>query len=176
MYFCDLMDEIVKCGPVFYPVVHLLTGPPGLSRNGGIWKRIKTDISRLGSPVSLMSQVLHFTMYNLSNKAWNEWNQQSGDDIVIAKEMLQTFGPNLDLFLDSGGFQLLYGDKIDLSKWSLNMIQDNILDLQMKFKPQKIASLDAPLPPFIAGINLKKLIKMGKKGANPMSRGYLFSC
>lgn len=152
------MDEIIKSSPVFYPVVHLLTGPPGLSRNGGIWKRIKTDISMLGSPVSLMSQVLHFTMYNLSSKAWNEWNLQSGYNTVILKEMEHTFGPNRDLFLDSGGFQLLYGDKIDLSKWSLNMMQEDILDLQLKFKPQKIASLDAPLLPFIGGRTLKKMI------------------
>lgn len=142
----------------FYPVVHLLTGPPGLARNGGIWKRIKTDIVNLGEPVNLMSQVLHFAMYEISDSAWWEWNYKLDGRTTIEREVSRTFGPRRDLFLDSGGFQLLYGDKIDLSRWSLKMTQEDILDMQLRFNPQRIASLDAPLPPSVSGNAMHDLI------------------
>ena len=66
-----------------------------------------------------MVQALHFTSYNLSQGAWDDWLARGGDSTRLAKELNLTFGRNRDLFIDSGGFQLLHADKIDLSPWGL---------------------------------------------------------
>lgn len=129
----------------FFPVLHLMTGPPGLSRNGGIWKRIKADLSRESPTPRLMVQALHFASYGISPRAWEEWFNPWYDTTRIVAELDTTFGPKRDLFLDSGGFQLLHADKIDLSRWKMTLCREDVLALQLRFKPSRIASLDTPI-------------------------------
>jgi 7-cyano-7-deazaguanine tRNA-ribosyltransferase len=131
----------------FYPVMHLMTGPPGLARNGGIWKRLKQGLSEVSDPPRLMVQALHFASYKLSDGAWEDWSRPWNGGTRLGHEMEQTFGPNRDVFVDSGGFQLLHADKIDLSRWRLNVCREDILNLQLRYAPTRIASLDSPLPP-----------------------------
>lgn len=129
----------------FYPVLHLLTGPPGLTRNGGIWKRIKAVLGRESRAPRLMVQALHFASYGISSRAWEEWFDPYYDTTRIVAELDATFGPKRDLFLDSGGFQLLHADKIDLSRWKMTLCREDVLALQLRFKPSRIASLDTPI-------------------------------
>lgn len=137
-----LPDEQVR----FYPVVHLLTGPPGLTRNGGIWKKIKEGLQEGTERVPLMVQALHFTQYSLSENSWDEWFSTFGNQTRLSLELKSTFGENRDVFVDSGGFQLLHPEKIDLSRWGLVVSPEDILRLQLKYSPQRIASLDQPIP------------------------------
>jgi hypothetical protein len=130
---------------LFYPVLHLMTGPPGLARNGGIWKRLKSNLRRESPSPRLMVQALHFASYGLSARAWEEWFESCYDTTRMVAELDSTFGPTRDLFLDSGGFQLLHADKIDLSRWKMNLCREDILALQLRFKPSRIASLDTPI-------------------------------
>lgn len=129
----------------FFPVVHLLTGPPGLARNGGIWKSLKTGLSGVSDQPRLLVQAIHFAQYTLSPRAWEGWFGKDGRADRIASEMKETFGVDRDVFLDSGGFQLLHSDKIDLSKWNLKLTPEDIFNLQMKFRPNRYASLDVPI-------------------------------
>ena len=129
----------------FFPVIHLLTGPPGLIRNGGIWKEIKTSLKDVYSPPSFMVQALHFTNYTLSQGAWEDWGLDGFDNGRLGRELEKTFGGHRDVFLDSGGFQLLHSDKIDLSKWGMRLNREDILSFQLRFNPARIASLDSPL-------------------------------
>ncbi len=131
----------------FFPVVHLLTGPPGLTRNGGIWRTIKASMKMVDQNPSFMVQAMHFTTYTLSQAAWEEWGFEHPIANRLIKELERTFGDGRDVFLDSGGFQLLHSDKVDLSKWNLEMNRENILELQLKYKPNRIASLDSPISP-----------------------------
>ena len=129
----------------FFPVIHLLTGPPGLIRNGGIWKGIKSSLKNVYSPPSFMVQALHFTNYTLSQGAWEDWGLDGFDNGRLGRELEKTFGNHRDVFLDSGGFQLLHSDKIDLSKWGMKVRREDILSFQLKFRPTRVASLDSPI-------------------------------
>jgi tRNA-guanine family transglycosylase len=129
----------------FFPVVNLLTGPPGLIRNGGIWKFIKRDMAKTVSQTNVMVQALHFTTYNLSQRAWEDWDLHLKKSSRLLWELDKTFGDNRDIFLDSGGFQTLYSDKLDLSKWYMNVAREDIFTFQMKFKPSRVASFDFPI-------------------------------
>ena len=131
----------------FYPVMHLMTGPPGLVRNGGIWKKLKQGLSDVSDPPRLMVQALHFASYQLSDGAWEDWSRPWNGGTRLGYEMEQTFGPDRDVFVDSGGFQLLYADKIDLSRWQLDVCREDIFNLQLRYVPTRIASLDSPIPP-----------------------------
>src|SRR5437867_1732687 len=71
---------------VFYPVVHLLTGPPGLRRNGGIWKIVKNRLAQISKPSRLMVQAFHFSMYSLSASAWDDWFAQVDGSTRLAQE------------------------------------------------------------------------------------------
>jgi len=154
----------------FFPVVHLLTGPPGLDRNGGIWKTIKKELIRITPQPNLMVQAMHFTTYNLSIKAWDGWFYSYNCKPFIQKELNRIFGDNYNLFIDSGGFQLLYKDFIDLSKWNMNISPEDIYNLQIKFNPTHIASLDYPIGNGISNDILKKRMKDSIKNGIEMLR------
>jgi len=149
----------------FYPVMHLLTGPPGLTRNGGIWKTMKRTLKSIHEPPRLMVQALHFSHYELSQAAWSAWFADTSGSNRLKSELEGTFGGNRDLFIDSGGFQLLNADKLDFSRWNLDVTPDDIFDLQLKYSPQRIASLDSPIPPNASEAVLHKVTDFSIKNA-----------
>jgi len=129
----------------FFPVVNFMTGPPGVLRNGGIWKSIKRGIIRELKLPAIMTQVLHFVDFDLSARSFNEWFE--GERTLkdwIAQENSE-YSPAL--FTDSGGFKLLYNREYDLSKYALKATPESILDLQLKLGADYVASLDYPIPP-----------------------------
>src|SRR5208283_3302641 len=136
-----------SAGVSFFPVVHLMTGPPNLLRNGGIWKGIKSGLQAISRPPRLMVQALHFVPYDLSLAAWQEWFPTGRPRSRLARELETTFGRRRDVFVDSGGFQLFHSSKIDLSKWGLRLIREDISRIQLLYEPQRVASLDSPIPP-----------------------------
>ena len=146
-----MAGELTTESVSFYPVVHLLTGPPGLTRNGGIWKQLKAGLRETASPPSLMVQALHFVPYNISVPSWQEWFASEGGASRLLRELDATIGAERDIFVDSGGFQLLYSDKIDLSRWGLQLGREDVLGLQLRYSPQRIASLDYPISPKATG-------------------------
>lgn len=129
----------------FYPVVHLMTGPPPLDRNGGIWKKIKSNLSYTIKNPKIMVQAFHFTTYGLSKTAWNSWMEENP---LSLNEEIKRFLPKGSIFVDSGGYQFLQGDKVDLSKWGILTNQEGIYELQSKYGANKICNLDIPLSPY----------------------------
>ncbi|MEA3191515.1 MAG: 7-cyano-7-deazaguanine tRNA-ribosyltransferase [Thermoplasmata archaeon] len=152
--------EAADAPVAFFPVVHLLTGPPGLARNGGVWKLVKRHLASVSDAPRVMVQCLHFTTYNLSLAAWDDWCEDHGDATRLAHEIRQTFGERRDVFVDSGGFQLLHADKMDLSKWGLEVKPEHILELQAKYRPQRLASLDSPIGPKVGPADAQRLRKV----------------
>jgi tRNA-guanine family transglycosylase len=139
----------------YYPLIHLLTGPPPLDRNGGIWRVIKKDYAKMFNYQRFLVPAFHFTTYNLSVKSFNEWMD---DDSKILKNEINKFFPNVSIFVDSGGYQLLYPDKIDLSKWNVKINSKEIFNLQLKYGATKLCNLDIPINPYASTENFKQVI------------------
>ena len=135
----------------FFPVVNFMTGPPGVLRNGGIWKSIKRGIIQELELPAIMTQVLHFVDFDLSERSFNEWfeGERTLKDWIVQENP----GYSPMLFADSGGFKLLYNREYDLSKYKLKATPESILDLQLKLGADYVASLDYPIPP---GLNEKE--------------------
>ncbi len=140
--------------PILFPVACLMTGTT--ARGGGLWKYIlhaDQNHGLLQKNTPILSQVLHFLDFGLSANALQQWQEvgilhRYNTEPVLN---LQTHSP---LFLDSGGFKLLWNDTIDLRKYNLDVHHDEgwrtILELQRAFGGDIVASLDYPIPPNLA--------------------------
>lgn len=140
--------------PLLFPVVCFITG--GTPRGGGVWKYIlqanSNGLMRRNLPV--MSQVLHFCDFIPKRRASIEkWRKAGIRERYNEEHKLNYTAP---IFFDSGGFQLLHRDSLDLSMHGLPPItpQDGfrtIVDLQREFGHSSnsniTATLDYPLPP-----------------------------
>ena len=125
--------------PRLFPVINFIGGTT--TNCGGMWKYTRKHIFDAQIPV--MSEIMHFLDYHLSEKSLKNWR---------SKTFHQWF-PHFKkpLFLDSGGYQLLGSKGLDLSGLNLNATPRDVLELQLDFGADMIATLDYPLPP-----NLKR--------------------
>ena len=127
--------------PILYPVVSFMTG--STPRGGGLWKYLLRDLMKHDVP--MLSQVLHFLDFPFEGKHLTKWRQKT------MREWYQEVNGvyNAPLFLDSGGFKLLYKAGLDLKKFGIEKETeaDDIFALQEDFGGEIIASLDYPLPP-----------------------------
>lgn len=138
--------------PVLFPVVNFVTGTT--ARGGGIWKYVlQADLqnSLLRRNLPVMSQVLHFLDFQSTTpKVLTTWREQS-IPVRYNEEIQPSLNYSGPIFLDSGGFKLLWSDSLDLSAYGLSIENGNgpqtILDLQLDFGGDIVASLDYPLPP-----------------------------
>lgn len=130
--------------PVLFPVINFLTGTS--TRGGGIWKYILQIFMQWQTP--MLSQVLHFLDFNFTGKYLAKWREKS------MREQYRERNGEYEgvLFLDSGGFKLLYNTGLDLEEFGIHKATeaDDILDLQLDFEGDIVASLDYPLPPNLA--------------------------
>ena len=93
--------------PILYPVINFLTGTS--ARGGGVWKYILRNFMQRDTPT--LSQVLHFLDFNFTGKYLANWRKKS-----MREHYLEQNGDYQGvLFLDSGGFKLLYNTGLDLS-------------------------------------------------------------
>lgn len=133
--------------PILYPVVSLMTGVT--PRGGGIWKYVLKDCMRQNIP--LLSQVLHFVDYNLSPKHVKYWREKPLRE-RYRKQYELGDDYNAPLFLDSGGFKLLYNSNLDLTEYQIRNGQEgarDIANLQIDLGGDIVATLDYPFPPNI---------------------------
>lgn len=149
------LPQTELCTPLLFPVVCLLTGTT--ARGGGLWKYVlQADVSNglLRRNLPVMSQVLHFLDFIPNrSKELEKWRklgirQRYSDDVSPS---VQYTAP---LFLDSGGFKLLWNKSVNLSAYGLS-IEDGkgpqtILELQKDLGGNIVATLDYPLPPGLA--------------------------
>ena len=127
--------------PILYPVLAFMTSTS--TNGGGIWKYLLKDVMKHNVPI--LSQVLHFLDFNLTGKTIGYWREMSMRERYLAPN-----GPyDAPMFLDSGGFKLLYNAGLSLSEFSIHKETeaDDILDFQLGLGGDIIASLDYPLPP-----------------------------
>ncbi|AFZ19907.1 tRNA-guanine transglycosylase [Allocoleopsis franciscana] len=142
--------------PCLFPVVCLVTGTT--AKGGGLWKYVlqadeSNGLLRRRKAVPLMSQVLHFLDF-IPNRphVLDKWRTKGIKQFYKDDVKLEQFAS--PLFLDSGGFKLLWNKSVNLSAYGLS-IEDGkgsqtILELQKDFNGDIVATLDYPLPPGLA--------------------------
>lgn len=130
--------------PVLFPVINFLTGTS--TRGGGVWKYILKNLMQRQTP--MLSQVLHFLDFNFTGRYLAKWREKS----MRAHYRERNGEYDGVLFLDSGGFKLLYNNGLALETFGIHKETeaDDILDLQLDFEGDIVASLDYPLPPNLA--------------------------
>lgn len=161
--------------PSLFPVACFMTGPS--ARGGGLWKYIlhadsKYGLMRRGLPI--MSQALHFLDFSLSPNQLRDWRE-----IGIRNRYNAQFAPDLSyqapIFLDSGGFKLLWNETLDLSHYNLcvkhNQGPEKILQLQQDLGGNIVATLDYPLPPNLSASEAKT--RMAKSRGNAVAAARL---
>ena len=145
--------------PLLYPVVSFLTG--STPRGGGIWKYLLRDLMKHNIP--MLSQALHFLDFSVNGKYLRKWREKT------LREWYQEVNGvyNAPLFLDSGGFKLLYNKGLDLKEFGIEKETeaDDILALQEDFGGEIIASLDYPLPPGLERSGAEKRMNQSLKNA-----------
>ena len=145
--------------PLLYPVVSFLTG--STPRGGGLWKYLLRDLMKQDVPT--LSQALHFLDFPLEGKHVRKWRQKT------LREWYQEVNGiyNAPLFLDSGGFKLLYKAGLDLKEFGIEKETeaDDIFALQEDFGGEIIASLDYPLPPGLERSEAEKRMNQSLENA-----------
>ena len=98
--------------------------------------------------VPMLSQVLHFLDFNLTARHIAYWRDKPMRERY--KEVGASYGA--PIFLDSGGFKLLYNAGLDLSQYGIRKDKEaeDILEFQLNLGGEILASLDYPLPPNLA--------------------------
>lgn len=151
--------------PEFIPVINIMTGPPSepepLLANGGIWKWIKrlALVPSRGRGKDLqvhayLSQVLHFADFRLSKDTLDAWIGEPHSirrHLLHAREATETPAEAKRnqpwCFVDSGGYKLLSSEQIDLSAYGKRTRPRDILDFQVAYDGDFVATLDYPVPP-----------------------------
>ena len=130
--------------PVLYPVINFLTGTS--TRGGGVWKYILKILMQRQRP--MLSQILHFLDFPLTGRYLDNWRGKSMREHYHEQNGVYEGA----LFLDSGGFKLLYNTGLDLEEFGIHKETEaeDILNLQLGFEGDIVASLDYPLPPNLA--------------------------
>lgn len=161
--------------PLLFPVVCLITGTS--PRGGGLWKYIlhKNEHGVLNRNIPVMSQVLHFRNFIPKKKNSIEcWRKSGIRERYNHEPGLLSKSYTVPIFFDSGGFQLLRNESIDLSIHGLPSdkkdLLNTVLELQKGFgcgsSNNIIATLDYPLPPNLVEAEAKE--RMDKSISNAL--------
>lgn len=140
--------------PFLFPVAFLMTGTT--ARGGATWKYIlqeqdertqKHTLLRRNSPI--LSQVLHFLDYTVSPNGLKNWRNKTIR--TLYNEQINGLDYQAPIFLDSGGFTLMWRTGLDLSRYDISLEPGqeakSILQLQRDLGGDIVATLDYPLPP-----------------------------
>jgi len=140
--------------PFFLPIVNIITGPPPLFANGGVWRHIKIELLKKDKFPAIMSQILHFTDFNISTKCLDKWFEET-----IPDRIRDETGQSPFLFVDSGGYRLLYNTHLDIERYGFKPTVKDIMHLQARFGANAVATLDYPIPPGLNDIESKERIR-----------------
>ena len=144
--------------PAFFPVVNFIGGPN--EQSGGIWSRLRNHLFDEPEFQGAMFQAMSFLDFNLSPESLEYWRSEPLHDHFTGHDPVkenhdQPADFTKPLFVDSGGFKLLnsdtFGDKPedggDDNDWSIYTNPESILNLQLDYGADIIATLDYPIPP-----------------------------
>jgi queuine/archaeosine tRNA-ribosyltransferase len=175
--------------PHFFPVINVITGPPTppspVLANGGIWKWLKRltlpgDVHVEGATSQpgvqgFLTQVLHFLDFNVNAATLDRWLPKGESDCIPRLIDREVEAANVKrgrtgirapfIFLDSGGYQLLGSQRVDLSAFGWKTRPKDILDLQLRFGGDFLATLDYPVAPSMPRAVVKERLAKSQKNA-----------
>ncbi len=158
--------------PYLFPVTFLMTG--GTARGGAVWKYILQADEQHGlmrRNVPILSDVLHFLDYGVSPNGVRKWRTNSIRELYRHETGVNYTAP---IFLDSGGFRLMWRIGLDLSKFGIHLERDreveSIFNLQTDLGANIIASLDYPLPPGLSKSERSQRMKRSRQNAIELLR------
>ncbi|HEU5382287.1 MAG TPA: DUF5591 domain-containing protein, partial [Ktedonobacteraceae bacterium] len=130
-----------------------------LERNGATHKFLKRQLIFEDRRGGVMSEVLHFTDYPFRPAGFQQWFPHTrGGEVKTLDYWVRYSFEKLDkthdrykplFFLDSGGFRLLFNRDVDISAFGYEPRPESILQLQLDYGADIVASLDYPIPPFL---------------------------
>lgn len=166
-----LFKQLIQT-PFLFPVAFLMSGTT--ARGGATWKYILQDqapnlkpytLMRRNSP--LLSQVLHFIDYRVSPAGVQNWRKASIKGLY--NKQITELNYQAPLFLDSGGFKLMYRTGLDLSRYGISLSPGteakSILQLQHDLGGDIVATLDYPLPPNLKPSEAQKRMLRSRENA-----------
>lgn len=136
--------------PFLFPVAAMMTGTT--PRGGGLFRYLLRDgeYSLMRRQIPILAQVLHFLNFGVGANGFHRWRQRGIRGYYNSELNLGYAAP---IFLDSGGFQLMWRSGLNLDRYGIDLTAENeaqsITDLQLELGANIIASLDYPLPPQI---------------------------
>lgn len=136
--------------PALLPVANLIGGTT--PESGGIWRYARRHLFRSDDVQGIMFQTMTFLDYNLTPDNLERWRKKPLKEHFAESEEEPDF--NKPLFVDSGGFKLMNsttfgqppeegGSKND---WGIYTNPRSILELQLDYGADIIATLDFPIP------------------------------
>jgi len=136
--------------PELLPVVNLIGGTT--TESGGIWRYTRRHLFGSDSVQGIMFQAMSFLDYNLTPDNLEEWREKPLKQHFEESDVEPGF--DQPLFIDSGGFKLMNSTKFGQTPgeggsendWDIYTNPESILDLQLDYGADIIATLDFPIP------------------------------
>ncbi len=136
--------------PELLPVVNLIGGTT--TESGGIWRYTRRHLFESDSVQGIMFQAMSFLDYNLTPDNLEGWREKPLKQHFEESELEPGF--DQPLFIDSGGFKLMNSTKFGQTPgeggsendWDIYTNPESILDLQLDYGADIIATLDFPIP------------------------------
>ena len=165
--------------PFLFPVSYLMSGTT--AKGGATWKYILQDQQEETKPFTLMrrqspllSQVLHFLDYRVSPNGVKKWREKSIKGLY--NEQIEGLNYQAPLFLDSGGFKLMFrtGLDLELERYGISLREGeeakSILKLQKDLGGDIVATLDYPLPPGLSPLEMETRMTRSRENAIETAR------
>ncbi|MEQ8676574.1 MAG: tRNA-guanine transglycosylase [Aggregatilineales bacterium] len=169
--------------PFMFPVASTVTGTT--ANGGGIWRYVlqaypetydedaselkSQSLMRRGTPI--LSQVLQFLDYGVSPSKVQYWRDESIRKMYNDAHTMDYRAP---IFLDSGGFKLMWREGLDLDAYGIDLSKSaearSISQLQYDLGADIIASLDYPIPPNLAPAEARERMKRSRMNAIRVAR------
>lgn len=167
-----------------FPVAPTITGTT--ANGGGIWRYVlqgypKTyeeesgecrsqSLMRRGAPI--LSQALQFLDYDVSPPKVQYWRDESIRKMYNDAHEMNYRAP---IFLDSGGFKLMWREGLELDAYGLDLSKpkaeaQSISRLQYDLGADIIASLDYPIPPNLSPDEAGKRMARSRRNVIQVAR------
>ena len=136
--------------PELLPVVNLIGGTT--TKSGGIWRYTRRHLFESDNVQGIMFQAMSFLDYNLTPDNLDDWRKKPLKQHFEESDVEPGF--DQPLFIDSGGFKLMNSTKFgqtpgeggNENDWGIYTNPESILDLQLDYGADIIATLDFPIP------------------------------
>lgn len=136
--------------PALLPVANLIGGTT--PESGGIWRYARRHLFRSDDVQGIMFQTMTFLDYNLTPDNLERWRKKPLKQHFAESDEEPDF--TKPLFVDSGGFKLMnsttFGQPPEEggseNEWDIYTNPESILELQLDYGADIIATLDFPIP------------------------------